>query len=593
MHSWNRYILLGLCLGFLGLFLVAPLVLAIQGGFVDNGHFTLEWLGKLLPDLSAPAGEHLSAGQILDRLANDPLVNAVKVAVLVTAGVMLLAVPLALLTNHFDFRGKNLASALLMVPMILPPFVGAIALRKLLAHYDGPVNVLLGSVGLPRVDWFGGGPLLAVVVMEILHLYPIMYLNASAALANVDPTMVQAARNLGASRWRTFWTVTLPLIRPGLFAGGAIVFIWSFTELGTPLMFGYTQILPVQAFNGLNQLEQTPKPYAMVFLMLSASLALYGMSKFLFGRGGGAMVGRGTAAITRPASRPVAALIWAAILAVALLAAVPHVGVLLMAVAGRWEGTVLPTSYTLDHLRQVFTNPDNWNSILNSLHYASFATVVAILLGLAISFLVVRAKVRGGWLLDSLAMLPLAVPGIVIAGGYVLMAQWHWPQKAGAWVSGLGLESLGGWLADQRPTVDPVLILIVAYSIRRLPYMVRSVSAGLEQTSETLEEAARNLGAGRARTLVRVTLPLVMANVLAGAILTFSFSMLEVSDSLILAQTSDYYPITKQIYSLANMGPQMENSAAALGALAMLLLVATLVAANLLLGKRLGALFRV
>jgi len=161
----------------------------------------------------------------------------------------------------------------------------------------------------------------------------------------------------------------------------------------------------------------------------------------------------------------------------------------------------------------------------------------------------------------------------VIASGYVALT-----------ASG-PLERIG-------PAGDPTVILIIAYSVRRLPYMLRAISAGLQQTSETLEEAARNLGAGPVRTVWRVTVPLISANLLAGAILAFSFAMLEVSDSLILAQTAEHYPITKQIWEL--VGPaDTQHVAAALGMFGMGLLTATLILANLLLGKRLGAMFRV
>ena len=149
-----------------------------------------------------------------------------------------------------------------------------------------------------------------------------------------------------------------------------------------------------------------------------------------------------------------------------------------------------------------------------------------------------------------------------------------------------------GPLAAIGPMRNPTLILVIAYSVRRLPYMVRSLSAGLQQTSETLEEAARNLGATPLKSVLRITVPLISANVLAGAILAFSFSMLEVSDSLILAQTPDFYPITKEIYTLAGVS-DTKFLAAALGTFGMALLTATLVGANLLLGKRLGAMFRV
>ena len=557
MRYWRRYLLAGLCGAFLVCFLIVPIALAIGSGFFEAGRPTTFWVVRVFTDLAARRG----------------LINAVKIACATTAGVFVLALPLAVLAHQFDFRGKGLATALLMVPLILPPFVGALAMEKLLAHEGGSVNLILAALGLGKVDWRGGG-LAIVVILEVLHLYPIMFLNASAALANVDPTMVEAARNLGASRWRTFWKVTVPLIRPGLFAGGTIVFIWSFTELGTPLMVGYRDVLPVQIYDGLQVTETSPKVFSMVFVMLSASAGLYALGRVLFGRSAAATVGRGVAATVRRPGLGGTIAIWLAFGMVTLLAVMPHIGVVLMSFAERWSGTILPTRYTLRHIHGVFTRTETWQSIVNSLQYASAATVIDVILGLAVAYLVVRLKVRGRGALDSMAMLPLAVPGLVIASGYVAMTRPGGP-----------LEAMG-------PARNPALILIIAYSVRRLPYMVRSISAGLQQTSETLEEAARNLGATPLKSALRITVPLISANVLAGAMLAFSFAMLEVSDSLILAQTSQYYPITKAIYTLA--GPaDTTNLAAALGTFGMVLLTATLVLANLLLGKRLGALFRV
>ena len=173
-------------------------------------------------------------------------------------------------------------------------------------------------------------------------------------------------------------------------------------------------------------------------------------------------------------------------------------------------------------------------------------------------------------MLDTLTMLPLAVPGIVVAFGYV------------AGFSGTSLD----------PRVNPIPLLIFGYAIRRLPYMVRSAYAGFQQTSVTLEEAAQNVGASPAKTLRRITLPLVFANLVAGGILCFSFAMLEVSDSLILAMEERYYPITKAIYSLLAR-PDGPYIASALGVLGMVLLMASLFLAGKFLGRRMGELFRV
>jgi iron(III) transport system permease protein len=177
-------------------------------------------------------------------------------------------------------------------------------------------------------------------------------------------------------------------------------------------------------------------------------------------------------------------------------------------------------------------------------------------------------------MLDALAMLPLAVPGLVLAFGFISMTQ------------------DGRAFAFLNPSKDPTLLLIIAYSVRRLPYVVRSAVAGLQQTSVTLEEAAQNLGCPPLRALRRITLPLIAANVLAGGLLAFAFAMLEVSDSLVLAQKQQDYPITKAIYELFQLMGEGRFVASALGVWAMVFLGLTIFATSRLLGKKMGALFR-
>jgi iron(III) transport system permease protein len=192
--------------------------------------------------------------------------------------------------------------------------------------------------------------------------------------------------------------------------------------------------------------------------------------------------------------------------------------------------------------------------------------------------------VRGGAVLDALAMLPLAVPGIVMAFGYVAMTL-HWPFSESG--------PLGGVFSVLGRHPNPVPLLIIAYAIRRLPYIVRAASAGLEQTSGELEDAALNLGASTLTALRRVVIPLIMANLIAGSILVFAFSMLEVSDSLILAQKAEHFPLTKAIWEFFSRLGDGPYIASAMGVWGMALLTVTLIGASVLMGKRLGAIFRV
>ncbi|MDD4117264.1 MAG: iron ABC transporter permease [Kiritimatiellae bacterium] len=545
-----------------------PLGKVVAGGFWVDGRFTLRYL----------------LGVFENPIYVEGLFNSLKIALGTTGLALVVALPLAWIANQFEFRGKAVFSALVLVPMILPPFVGAIGFQQMFGAY-GMVNALFG---LGARDWLGGGQYAGVVLLQTLALYPILYLNAVAALANIDPAMEEAAANLGCTRLRRFFRITLPLMMPGLFAGGTLIFIWSFTELGTPLIMNYTRCASVQIYDSLKEIGSNPFPYALVSVMLASSVGLYALSKWLFGGRAYAMQSK---ASTQSATRRLtgwrgglAALPFALVTGLALL---PHLGVVLtsFAVPGSWYQNVLPGAFTGANYIEALGHDMTVSSIRNSLLFSSLAVGFDIVIGIAIAFVVVRSTIRLRGVLDALSMIPLAVPGLVMAFGFLAVSSWlsNWKVFADAdW-----------WprLVDVR--TNPTLFLVLAYSVRRLPYMVRSAVAGLQQTSVTFEEAAWNLGASPARTLRRITLPLILANLIAGTMLTFAFSMLEVSDSLMLAQQADYMPITKAIFELFQLLGTGKYVAAALGVWAMAFLTATLVGSSLLLGKKLGAVFRV
>jgi iron(III) transport system permease protein len=260
---------------------------------------------------------------------------------------------------------------------------------------------------------------------------------------------------------------------------------------------------------------------------------------------------------------------------VTLVAILPHLGVVLIASSKDWYRSVLPTGFTLDNYRAALGHQLTVPAIANSLKFASVSTVIDVILGVAIAYVVVRTRMAGRHVLDFLAMLPLAVPGIVLAFGYLAMSH------------------DGRFFDFINPVRNPTVLLIVAYSIRRLPYVVRSAAAGFQQTSQTLEEAAENLGCPPLRAMIRITLPLIAANLMAGALLAFAFAMLEVSDSIILAQKMVYFPITKAILELFQLLGDGKFLACALGVWAMIFLGTMVAGVSMLLGKRLGVIFRV
>jgi iron(III) transport system permease protein len=266
-------------------------------------------------------------------------------------------------------------------------------------------------------------------------------------------------------------------------------------------------------------------------------------------------------------------LLWALLGGWTLVALLPHFAVVGQSFSAHWFFSVLPDTWTTEHYSSLWGHGLTASSIRNSLHY----------------FKPQRLGRPGPGSFNRLAAHPPArpvrrtarcsfdvasgTPGLVLAFGYV---------------AAFDFET--SWL---NPRLDPVFLLVISYSVRRLPYIVRSAYAGFQQTSVTLEEASANLGASPWRTLRKITLPLVTGHLIAGTLLTFSFAMLEVSDGLILAMKDVYFPLTKMIYVLmGRIDPGAPGIACALGVIGMLLLTTSLLLAGRLLGKKLGQLFR-
>jgi iron(III) transport system permease protein len=537
---------------------------AFEGTRADGSHFfTLDYF----------------AAVFRNPIYREGLWNAFALGIASTFATLAIAFPLALIGHRYDFIGKNLLGVLVLAPMILPPFVGAVGVKQMLG-VNGAFNALLIDIGLMDAampyDWLAHGRFAGIVLMNALHLYPILYMNIAAALANLDPAMEQAAENLGCPPWKRFFRITLPLAMPGVFAGASIVFIWAFTELGVPLVFDYARVAPVQIFDGIKSLDKNPIPYALTAVLLIVAAAVFALSKLIMGRSplGTAPRPKGRADSLRigGVKGAACALLF---LGVFVVATIPHLGVLLLSVAGRWYGTVIPDELTMRHYVEALGNGLVVPSIQNSLLYAGCATVLALIIGLSVAWVVVRSDLKSRGVLDAVVMLPLAVPGLVMAFGYLALSQ---EGKAFHFLVGAG--------------GSPFLLIVVAYAFRRLPYIVRSAVAGLQQSNPALEEAAKSLGATPLRTLRRVAIPLIGANLAAGSILAFAFAMLEVSDSLILAQQQQHYPITKAIYTLLSTLGNGTELAAALGVWAMVFLSVAIMGAAVLGGKR-GGLFKV
>ncbi|GAA5495583.1 hypothetical protein Rhal01_01762 [Rubritalea halochordaticola] len=549
---------------FFGVFFIYPVCEVMREAFTgDQGGFTLDYFLKIF---TIP-------------IYLEGLWNALLLGITSTIVTFLIALPLALASYRWAFPGKKWLTGLILAPLVLPPFVGAVGVKHILGT-QGALNAFLIDLGLMNADyptdWLGGGSFWGVVLMNSMHLYPILYMNVLAALGNLDPTMEQAAQNLGASPWKRFKKITLPLCMPGIFAGAAIVFIWSFTELGVPLVFDYTRVAPVQIYDGIKDLNGNPMPYALVAVMLVISVIVFASSKLVMGR---SKLGTASRPKGQHKERKLKGgkgwLVSLMFFMTFAIASIPHFGVFFLSVSSDWYGTVLPEGMTLAHYSEGLGHPLVVGSIQNSLLYASGATLIDVILGLGVAWVVVRSKIWGRGVLDALMMLPLAIPGLVLAFGYLALSG-----EGGAFHFMIGE---GG---------SPALLLIVAYAVRRLPFVVRAAVSGLQQSNVALEEAAMSMGASPSRTFRRIGLPLIGGSLAAGGILAFAFAMLEVSDSLILAQQAQHFPVTKAIYALLSTLGNGNEIASALGVWAMIFLGVAIAGAFVLVGRRGGSLFR-
>lgn len=520
-----------LVFGFLLLFLAIPVGTVFYSAFVNaDGSFTMGHFGAFF---------------------NQPLMQEAFFNSLYVAGwsallASLIAVPLAYLTVRFEFRGALLIQTLGVLPLIMPPFVGAVAMQLIFGR-SGSVNLLLQ-------DWFGFTlpfmeGLNGVIFVEALHYFPFILMNLVVALRNIDGAMEEAALNLGSRGFRLFRRVIFPLALPGYVAGASLVFVKVFDDLGTPLVLGTTNMLAPQAYLRITQVGlEDPLGYVISVIMVGFSiLALWLSARVLKGKDYSTLQKGGNSLHKRKLRPAESVLAYGWILLVLLLVLSPHMGVLLLSLASVWSFAPLPDGYTLAHYSAVFS--ESQGMIANTLLYCGLAAGVDVILGTAIAYLMLRTRLPARQWLDFLASAALAIPGIVLAIGFLRTFR-------GIELPGTGTLLTSSWI-----------IIMIAYSVRRLPYALRSCVASLQQINISLEEAAQSLGATRMSTIRRVVVPLMAGGMLAGFVTSFVTAAVELSATIMLVTKDSQAPMSYGIYlymeSAAGRGP-----GAALGVLA-------------------------
>ena len=487
-------------------------------------------------------------------------------ATVITSSVLGIAV--AFLLVRYDFAGRNLFGFLTMIPIISPPLVGVLGFTFILGR-AGTVNVLLMDAFdlLRPVNFLYG--IHGVVLVETLHLFPMITLNVVDALGKVDPALEEAAESVGARGWSKFWRVTLPLTTPGYVAGALLVFIWTFSDFATPLVLGVQDLLAPQAY--LNIVQFVDRRIFRMGIVISALMVLLAIAFLLAARHYVAIKDYSSLSYSRVARRRLSparqALVVAFLSALLLLSFVPYLGVTLASVGRGWALTPLPVAYTLQYYERVIVETPKF--ILNSLLYSGLAVVICILVGVPIAWLLGRSTVPGRGALDAVNTLILAVPGTAIGIAYIRAFHFDLPGFD------RGLTSF--WI-----------IMPLVLAVRRLPYTVRGSFASLLLVHRSLEEAAASVGASGVRTFRDVTLPLIWKGILVGSLFSFMTSLQEASAVLFLA-LGGWESITNGIFAFYIAGSA--NEAAALGVILIAVAATSVAVINRMAGTRMGGVF--
>ena len=505
--------------------------------------------------------------------AHDPyylrsLVNSLLLGLGTVAATSVIGFAVAFLLVRYDFVGRNLFGYLTLIPIISPPLVGVLGFTFIMGR-AGTVNVLLEDwFGLARPMNFVYG-LHGVLLVETLHLFPMITLNVVDALAKIDPALEEAAESVGARGFTKLVRITLPLTTPGYVAGALLVFIWTFSDFATPLVLGVHDLLASQAY--LNIVQFVDRRLFRMGIVISALMVVLAVVFLVAARRYVAIKDYSSLSYSKVARRRLSPLGQAGAISflsfLMLFSFIPYLGVVLASVGKGWSLTPFPVRYTFAYFERVIVETPKY--IVNSFLYSGLAVVLCIVIGVPIAWILARTRLPGRDTLDGLNTLILAIPGTAIGIAYIRAFHFDLP------IVGRGLTSL--WI-----------ILPLVLAIRRLPYTVRGSYASLLLVHRSMEEAAASVGATGFRSFVDVTLPLIWRGVLVGALFSFMTSLQEASAVLFLS-LGGWETITVGIFSFYIAGSA--NEAAALGVILIVVAAISVAVINRVAGARMGGMF--
>ena len=439
--------------------------------------------------------------------------NTLLLSTLVLLTTTVFGVPLAYILARYRHWGKTVFTALILLPIVLPAFAGVFAFIIFFGKY-GTLNLLLMDTGLIKtpINFIYG--IHGLVFVQSLHMLPFIVLGLSAGFTNIDPCFEEAAEVEGASGFRRFFTVTLPLCTPSYLAGAVLVFLWPFTDWLTPMILGQVDFLPSTAYiNIAYHFTDMHRKYMGIVAVVVAAIVcitLFLLARWWVERKKYTGLSKGTTSEGRviepgPLVKSGA---YVYIIFISILVLLIPIVLGLSAFSRRWVFEPLPTYWTLENFRVILL--ESPGLIKNSFLFSGIALFFGIAFGLPAAYLIVRTRVPGRDALDFVITLMLAFPGIAVGVSY-LLAFWKGIPLATYWI-----------------------IMPLALFARRLPYFLRMAHSSYLQLDISLEEASEVSGASRLRTFFYISLPLLLKGVLVGVVMFFIMAFQEISTAIFL-----------------------------------------------------------
>ncbi|MBP2241787.1 iron(III) transport system permease protein [Cytobacillus eiseniae] len=509
---------------FFGLFLLIPLLAVFLISFTNE---PVNIIGSFTdPAILSSSIEKLKAinldnyRQIFSNAGYlDSLKNSLSLALVVMVLVILICIPLAYGIARTNMPFKKTISALCTIPLIIPTFISAYAFIIMFGRAGWVTHFyeLLGGDGMLINPYSMTG----IVLVQVFFFFPYALWPLVAAFKISDVTLEEASLNLGAKNWFTFIFVTFPLAIPGIISSALLIFTVSFSDFGTPIVLAPKDLnlMVVEAYREISGFFNWGGAAILTVIMIIVAAFFFWLQHILTkGKNYGSVSGKPKQQkmVTNKVLTRSLSVYSFLIVLVPLLALL---SVLLQSVATTWGKDLLPSGYTLKHYQTIFST--SLGNIQNSVILAIGALVLSVIIAIFVSYFVVR---QNSAKMDFMTSIPLVVPGI--AFGIALIQTFN--------VAPLQLTGTA-------------ILLIIAYTIRRLPYMVRSTMGAMRAIKQDIEEAAINLGATPLTAAITVIGPLLLPGIAAGSVLVFITVIKETSISILLAPP-EWAPMSLAIF---------------------------------------------